>query len=327
MSEVITIIVPVYKVEDYLHRCVDSILNQTYKRLEIILVNDGSPDSCGKICDEYAMLDERVKVIHKKNGGLSDARNAGIDIAQGEYISFVDSDDWIDENYIEKLYQLLVNTNSDISVCNFIRTSTEKVHVDNSKEEIYEYSNIEALEQLYEKFGVQMVTAWGKLYIRELFKDIRFPVGKIHEDEFTTYKLMYKAEKVVLTTAQLLFYWQREDSIMGVGFNIKHRIDVIDAFKERAEFFEKIGLLNLSNKTYRGLFAIYMDVNKRMNTFEDSLSIKNFNKNLMDFRKTLRKSKQAVIFKIFYELYFVSPKAMVLIIGVYRRLKSNQKSD
>lgn len=323
MSEIITIVVPIYKVEDYLHRCVDSILNQTYKRLEIILVNDGSPDSCGKICDEYAKLDERVIVIHKKNGGLSDARNAGIEIAQGEYISFIDSDDWIEENYIEKLYQLIINTNSDISVCNFIRTSTEKIQVENSMEEIYEYSNVEALEQLFDKFAVQMVISCGKLYKRELFKDIRFPVERIHEDEFTTYKLIYRANKIALTTAQLFYYWQREDSIMGVGFNIKHRLDVIDALKERAEFFGKIGLQNLSNKTNRGLFDIYRDVNKRIDTFEDSLCIENFNKNIIDFRKTLRKSKQAAIFKIFYELYFVSPKTMALIIGFYRRLKGN----
>lgn len=322
MSEVITIVVPIYNVENYLHRCVDSIVNQTYKSLEIILVNDGSPDSCGKICDEYAKLDERVKVIHKKNGGLSDARNAGIDIAQGEYISFVDSDDWIDEDYIKKLYQLLENTNSDISVCNFIRTSTEKIQIDNSKEIIYEYSNVDALEQFVDKFYVQMVIACGKLYKRKLFREIRFPVGRIHEDEFTTYKLIYNAKKVVFTTSQLFFYWQREDSIMGAGFNISHKLHVIDAFSERAQFFKKVGLEDLSNKTYCALFFIYMDVNKRQKSFDNQLMKERFHQNFKDFRKTIRNSKQNLKFQVFYEMYFISPKTMDLIFEIYGKLRA-----
>ncbi|MFJ7827544.1 glycosyltransferase family 2 protein [Psychrobacillus sp. NPDC096623] len=321
MSDVITIIVPIYKVENYLHRCVDSILNQTYKGLEIILVNDGSPDSCGKICDEYAKLDERVKVIHKKNGGLSDARNAGVEIAQGEYISFVDSDDWIGENYIKKLYQLLINTNSDISVCNFIKTSTEKLQVDILMEEIYEYSNVKALEQLYGRFGVQMVTAWGKLYKRKLFEGIRFPVDRIHEDEFTTYKLIYKAKKIVLTTAQLLYYWQREDSITGIGFNIKHRLDVIDAFKERAEFFEHIGLKDLRDRTYKVLFFVYKDVSKGKKMFENGFKKELFERNFKDLRKKLRGSKQNIKFKAFYEMYFVAPKTMDGILKTYKKFR------
>lgn len=323
MGEVITIIVPIYKVEDCLHRCVVSILNQTYKRLEIILVNDGSPDGCGKICDDYAMLDERVKVIHKKNGGLSDARNTGIEIAQGEYISFVDSDDWIEDNYIEKLYQLLINTNSDISVCNFIRTSTEKVKINQSEEKKHEYSNIEALEQLYDRFGVQMVTAWGKLYKRKLFEGIRFPVGRIHEDEFTTYKLIYNAKKIALTTAQLLYYWQREDSIIGSGFNIKHRLDIIDAFNERAEFFDHIGLNDLRDRTYKVLFFIYKDVNKWKKMFENGYKKELFERNFKDLRKKLRESKQNYKFKAFYEMYFVAPKTMDGIIKICKRLRGD----
>ncbi|AMQ07887.1 glycosyltransferase family 2 protein [Sporosarcina psychrophila] len=323
MSELVSIIVPIYKVEKYLHRCVESILNQTYKNLEIVLVNDGSPDGCGEICDEYAKLDERVKVIHKNNGGLSDARNAGIEIAKGEYITFIDSDDWIHVGYIEKLYKLLKKTDSDISVGNFIRISTENTQVENSKEVVYEYSNIEALEQLLGEFYVQMVIACGKLYKRKLFDDIRFPLGRIHEDEFTTYKLIYKAKKVVLTTSQLLYYWQRENSIMGVGFNIKNRLHAMDAFKERADFFGNIGLIDLSHKTYRQLFFIYQDVNKQKKSFKNELMKENFERSLKDLRMTLRKTNQNVKFKLFYESYFIAPKTMDLIHEIYGKLKSN----
>lgn len=321
MDELITIIVPIYKVEDYLHRCVDSILKQTYKKLEVILVDDGSPDGCGKICDEYAKLDERIKVIHKKNGGLSDARNAGIEIAQGGHISFLDSDDWLYEEYIEKLYQLLKKSNSDISVCNFIRTSIEGIQVDISNEEIYEYSNMEALGQIYDKFDAQIFVAWGKLYKRYLFDDIRFPVGRIHEDEFITYKLIYKAKKIVLSTAQLIYYWQREDSIMGAGFNIKHRLDALDAFEERAEFFRDVGLKELSSKTYRSVFSMYLTVIRRIDEFDKLINKKEFLKRFKNVRNNLRKSKQKFSYKVFYEMYFIEPNIMDLVYKIYRRLR------
>jgi len=258
MKEIISVIVPIYSVEKYLSRCIESIINQTYRNIEIILVNDGSPDNCGQICDEYAKKDERIYVIHKKNGGLSDARNAGLKIAKGEYISFVDSDDWIHEKYIEKLYDLITKSNADISMCDFIKTSDDNVKVDNSNEEITEYSNIEALDLLMGgKLNVQFVVSWGKLYKRRLFENIKFPIGRIHEDEFTTYKLLYKAKKIVFTTSKLLFYWQREDSIMGTGeYNIKNRLDALDAFEERAVFFNKVGLNDLCGKAYKSLFFL-----------------------------------------------------------------------
>lgn len=310
MSELITVIVPIYKTEKYLQRCVDSIINQTYKNLEIILVDDGSPDNSGQICDLYAKLDKRVKVLHKKNGGLSDARNAGIDIAQGEYISFLDSDDWIDERYIDRLYQLLINSNSDISVCNFVRTSHENIQVDNAKIEVYEYSNFQALEQLFGEYNVQMVTAWGKLYKRELFIDIRYPVGRIHEDEYTTYKLIYLAKKIIFTREKLLYYWQRNDSIMGIGINIIHKLHAIDAFKERAEYFKKINLSELCTKSYRLLFLLYLEVNAHKKLFENKLMKESFENDFKNLRHILRKYKQPLKFKVFYELYYIFPKFM-----------------
>lgn len=268
MNDLISIIIPVYNVQPYLQRCVDSVLRQTYKKIEVILVDDGSPDRCPNICDEYADFDGRVIVVHKKNGGLSDARNCGLDTASGQYISFIDSDDWVHEKYIEKLYQLLKNTNADISVCNFIKTACENVKADISNEKIYTYTNIGALKQFVDQFYVQLVVAWGKLYKKNLFERICFPVGKIHEDEFTTYKIIYQAKKIALSTAQLLYYFQRKDSIMGDEFNIKHMHDALDAYEERASFFQKIRLKDLCKKTYEyelNLCLLYIDQLKQSN--------------------------------------------------------------
>ncbi|MFZ7133255.1 MAG: glycosyltransferase family 2 protein [Eubacteriales bacterium] len=311
MNELISIIVPIYKVEKYLHRCVDSILNQIYKNLEIILVDDGSPDNCGSICDEYKTKDYRIKVIHKKNGGLSDARNAGLELVNGDYICFLDSDDWIHEEYISKLYHLLIKTNSDISVCNFIRTSTENILINNFNEEIYEFSNVEALGQFIDKLYVQMVVSWGKLYKKKLFNNIRFPVGRIHEDEFITYKLIYKANKIVFSTAQLLYYWQRNESIMGVGFNIKYRLDALDALEERAEFLLEVGLDDISSKTYKSVFFIYLEILAKLNALEINKS--EFMYRFKYSRNNLRRFKQDLNFKIFYELYFIAPKIMHIV--------------
>lgn len=308
MDELITIIVPIYNVEDYLQRCVDSILIQTYKNIEIILVNDGSPDNCGAICDKYTKIDSRVKVLHKKNGGLSDARNAGLGIAQGDYVTFVDSDDWISNEYIDKLHKLLKNYNADISICNFIKTSQEDVQGDGSEEVIYEYSNNQALMKFFDEFYIQMVIACGKLYKMKLFKEIRFPIGKLHEDEFTTYKLIFNADKIVLTTDQLYYYWQRKDSIMGTGFNMKGRFDVIEAYKERAAFFKEIGMEDASNKTYRALFYICMDINRHLHEVDDVNTKEQFISIFKELREVLRKSKQSFKFKIFYESFFYAKR-------------------
>lgn len=322
MSELVTVIVPIYNVESYLHRCVDSILNQSYKNLEIILVDDGSPDKCGVICDEYALLDQRVKVIHKENGGLSDARNAGIDIAKGSYITFIDSDDWVQEDYIQKLYDLLIATSSDISVCDFIKTSSSNINLETKIEKNYEYTNYEALKSLAGDLYVQMVVAWGKLYKTHLFEGIRFPVGRIHEDEFTTYKLIYKANKIIYTTAPLLYYWQRDDSIMGSGFNLKSRNDIIDAFEERAIFFEKKGMYDLSNSTYAQLFFIFLDINEKMRALRMENS--DINRKFRALRKTLRKGKHKIRFRLFFELYYFQPFIMNNLLKIHASYKHSR---
>lgn len=318
MEELITIIVPVYKVEDYLDKCVNSLLNQTYKNLEIILVDDGSPDRCGEMCDEYAKIDNRVKVIHKENGGLSDARNAGIEVANGQYLAFLDSDDWVHEEFVEKLYRLIKETESNLAICNFVKTSGEDITPDFSDVEIHELSNIEALEKLAGEFYLQFVVAWGKLYHKDLFDLVRYPVGKVHEDEYVAHKILYKTNKVVYTTEQLVYYRQRQDSITGSGYKIKNRIDALEALMERADFYGDIGLDKARDEIYKGVFFIYKQIieyNDKNNEFVNKQAILG---EFKSFRAKLREGNHNIKFKIFYELYYLFPSMMKLAFKLWK---------
>lgn len=238
----VSVVVPIYKVEKYLSSCIESIINQTYKKIEIILVDDGSPDSCPRICDSYADLDSRIVVIHKKNGGLSDARNVGIGKSTGEYITFVDSDDRLEAEFIELLLNLILKTNSDIAFCDYQNINEESniIGYSKTKNSILCFSNFECLKNMYQPrfHGIEFVT-WGKLYKTQLFKknNIEFPYGKIHEDTFTTYKLCYYSKKTVFTERCLYCYRIRPGSIMTSSFNVKH-VDKLEAGLEACDFFE-----------------------------------------------------------------------------------------
>lgn len=237
----ISIIVPIYKVEKYLEKCIDSILEQTFTDFELILVDDGSPDKCGKICDEYELKDNRIKVIHKKNGGLSDARNSGIKIAKGEYLGFIDSDDWINREMYEILYMNAIKYKADIAVCDF-RDVQEEYIVKEKLNLVYDIellSNIETLNKLYTT-KTTFVIACNKIYKKELFNNLEYRVGRIYEDEFIIHELIYKSKKVIYINAKLYFYLKRPDSIVGASFTAK-KLDKLDARKERIEFFRTIG--------------------------------------------------------------------------------------
>ena len=217
----VSVIVPIYMVEDYLPACIESIQRQTYDNLEIILVDDGSKDNCGNIADEYGSKDSRIRVIHKENGGLSDARNAGIDTAKGDYFFFVDSDDTIEPQIIEFLLRPVIEKKADLSVCAYRKVSGKETN----KPERYDYSEpiiISSYEEktkyFFDEYSVRFTVAWNKLYPREYFNGIRYPKGKIHEDEFTTYKLLEKAEKIAYFDIPLYNYLVRGGSIMGSGF-------------------------------------------------------------------------------------------------------------
>lgn len=238
MGELISLIVPVYKVEKYLSRCIESILEQTYKEIEIILVDDGSPDSCPEICDNYASRDKRIQVIHKRNGGLSDARNAGIEAARGEYLGFIDSDDYIHPAMYMELWKAIQRYEADVAMCDIQRVDGEggEACIVQS-ENVRIYSGRKAVENILDKnLHVVSVVSWGKLYRRRLFEGIRFPVGRLHEDEFTTYQLFYRSSKVAFIEGRYYYYFQRPDSIMG-KLRREFSTDGLEAYRQMGEFF------------------------------------------------------------------------------------------
>ena len=234
----ISVIVPVYNVEQYLNRCVESIVNQTYRNLEIILVDDGSPDNCPAMCDSWAERDSRIKVIHKANGGLSDARNAGMAVATGELMGFVDSDDWISPEMYQLLYENMQQNDSDISAC-----GVQLVWEDGTKPRALTKSgkcvlNAEdAMCAIIEESWLKQ-PVWYKLYKTELIKDILFPVGKYHEDVFWSYQAIGRAQKVSVSDRVGYYYVQRSDSIMGDGYSLK-RLDALEAMVMRNDYIKE----------------------------------------------------------------------------------------
>lgn len=235
----ISVIVPVYKVEPYIHRCVDSILAQTFQDFELILVDDGSPDSCDSICDSYAVKDHRIHVIHQKNGGLSAARNTGIDWvfenSDSQWLTFVDSDDWIHEKYLESLLEAARQNDCQMSACYAYRTGGADF-----PEEMLDVKQCVSANDYYcgEVSGNVGSTAWGKLYARELFETLRYPVGKLHEDEFTTYKAVYQSGKVAVVPAHMYAYYQNPAGIIRSKWNPR-RMDGIQAVEEQFVFAKK----------------------------------------------------------------------------------------
>lgn len=234
----ISIIVPIYNVEKYIRRCIESILNQTYTNFELILIDDGSTDSSGVICDEYANKDNRIKVIHKENGGLSSARNAGLDIATGEYISFVDGDDYIAEDMIEKLYNSITGNNADIAVCNYKCVDENGNCLDNLNKGTpiitTVYSKNDYFRNLACKKYYYYVIACNKLYKKDLFKGIRYPLGKLCEDNHIIDSLVEQCSVISSIKDSLYFYVQRNGSIMS-GKNTKRYLDDAEAFLNRTQ--------------------------------------------------------------------------------------------
>ncbi len=255
---VVSIIVPVYKVERYLDRCVQSIVAQTFTDLEVILVDDGSPDKSGDMCDEWSRKDERIRVIHKKNGGLSDARNYGLDAAMGEYVAFIDSDDWIDSDMIQLLYDAIQKYRADIAECSWRCIYRDRI--EEETENTGEYitgDNIFALRcEIQWKYFKSI--ACNKLYKKRVLQDVRFPVGKLHEDEYTTHLAFYNARRLVYVDLSKYNYDRtREDSITA-SFREKN-LDVIDALQSRVDFFYEKGLVEVQQDMENLYFNILLD--------------------------------------------------------------------
>lgn len=251
-SSKISVVIPVYNVETYLPQCLESVINQTYQNLEIIVVNDGSTDSCPQICDDYAIKDKRIKVIHKRNGGLSDARNAGMSCANGELISFVDSDDLLSPHFFQKLFQALTAHNADIAECEFKKfVSNREIQCfpDKTENPIKIFEGEKMMKALFK--GPLHVMVWNKLYKITLVRDRLFPVNRISEDVFWTYRIYGEASKTVKIDEKLYFYRQRENSIMASRYSIK-RLDSLDAYEEKIDYLKKKfpNLVQEVRKTY-----------------------------------------------------------------------------
>lgn len=238
---VLSIIVPVYRVEKYLRKCVDSILSQTFKDFELILVDDGSPDSCGKICDEYAMLDSRIRVIHQANKGLSAARNAGLDICKGKFIAFVDSDDYIEPNMYEILIRNIIKHNTDIAVCG-IKNYFDNKPQNNETESCESFKEMvltkeQCFDMIFSKNDIITVVAWNKVYRREVFSNIRYPEGQIYEDIYVIVDILSQCNAVFVTAAKLYNYRRHNGSISGSKYNDRE-IDRIISSEKNYSFFK-----------------------------------------------------------------------------------------
>lgn len=237
MSE-ISVIVPIYKAEKYLARCIESILQQSFTNFDLILVNDGSPDRCGMICDEYAAKDMRIQVIHQKNSGLSAARNSGIEWSflhsDSKWLTFIDSDDWIHPEMLYWLYKAVCETNMFISVCGYQETEGDFLKIDSSQLEI----QIWKTEDFYLKKAVNATVAWGKLYKKECFEKVRYPIGKLHEDEYVTYRILFKYPQISIVKAPLYAYFQNREGIMHSEWSPR-KLDELEAFELQMRFFKR----------------------------------------------------------------------------------------
>ena len=316
MAEV-SIIVPVYQVENYIRQCIDSILVQTFTDFELILVDDGSKDKSGQICDEYAVLDQRVKVIHKENGGLSDARNCGMDQAVGNYFMFVDSDDYIAPTMLEYLYKALMNKEADIAVCNFLHFFEEDRKRDfstNIQSEVLSGAEIFYSRKNERVYGIWTV-AWNKLYKRETLGNVRFRFGKYHEDEFWANDIYQLDIKIVTIPECLYYYRQRDNSIMGKK-SAARNLDIIEALQERIYIYLKKP--EYADQAYKVLvFSLeYLAESKKLITNKDEENqFLQAEKKTKDMIKRLKKMKLSKIKSVSLVFIGMNP-CLVFAVGI-----------
>jgi glycosyltransferase involved in cell wall biosynthesis len=321
----ISIIVPVHNAEQYLRQCIDSILVQSFKDFELILINDGSTDKSGEICDEFARVDTRIKVIHKEYGGVSSARNIGLSTAVGKYIAFVDSDDYIDKDMYKELYRLCLETNSDIAICKLGREVDGKLINKTNEEFIKEMDNIEAIRELFNGI-LYRFSLCNKLFKSICFKDIVFPEGRIHEDLSTTYKLFANSKKAIFTNYIGYIYVKRDNSILTSKFNAK-RLDAFIAWDEIIIFMKK-SYLELSKEVatsfvYGCIDNIFYTLNQVKNT-TDKRNL------LISIQKCIRKHFKFIIqgnnLSIKYKCLIASISINIYLILLFNKIRSLTRS-
>ena len=282
MNDRISVIVPIYNVEYYIEDCVKSILGQSYRNLEIIFVNDGSTDNSIDILKDLISNDHRCNIVSQKNGGLSSARNKGLSVSTGEYVTFIDSDDFLKESYIEELYKNLVTNGADISIAGFTYYYDDcniyKNTIDMNNDKVVRLSNEEVINRMYafqNRYNVSFVTAWGKLYRKSLFDNICYPEGKTYEDEFTTYKLYLKTDNIVCINKELYIYRIREGSIMSKKYGLDN-LNPIMALEERIDILKDKNINVLETEyTYLCLLSYNMYMLKKHGYVKEVNELKN----------------------------------------------------
>lgn len=316
--ELISVIIPVYNVEEYVEKCINSILDQTCNNLEIIIINDGSTDQSSNICHSLALTDSRIHVIDQENAGLSEARNAGLRIAKGAYIAFVDGDDYIDDRMYETLYNRLILDKSDLALCNIRYVDENQRCLDEKR---YNLKNEVLCEErfwhgYYGQFHIPYVVSWNKLYKREIFKDIAFDKGKIHEDEFILHKIISQCERISIIKDCHYNYVQRAGSIMSTSYNVR-RLQAVEACERRLIYFAQ-GDKKYINPTMIRILGVLRDAKENLD-FSVETNRNKYNEMICIYKKILLKYfihlKAAVIIKSLLFLY-CSPAYMWL-----RRIK------
>jgi capsular polysaccharide biosynthesis protein cpsI len=325
-NELISIIVPVYKVEKYLEKCVKSILNQTYTNLEIILVNDGSPDECGRLCDELAKVDNRIKVFHKENGGLSDARNYGVERASGEYIGFVDSDDYIHESMYEKLYEAIKKSGTELSECGVTRVYKDMLRPHYEGEDYFLI--LDKQEYLGEYLENRRLygSAWCKLIQRDLAKKIKFPTGKIYEDAFYTLELLENVNKFTIISGNYYYYYIRENSITTRPFssNDMDYIEIMDRIRDYTlSNFPKFKEQLLVRLTYAYLSIFNQLI--VLDNYKTKKEYKVLKDKLKDsYFKVLANKKAPKNLKLALVLLSINERLYKFILSKYKKYESNE---
>lgn len=312
-NKLISVIVPVYKVEKYLAKCIDSILNQIYSNFELVLVDDGSPDNCGLICDKYAETDMRIRVIHKPNGGLSDARNVGVSFATGDYITFIDSDDYIDSYFLKNFADILQNEDADLIITGVVNFYENDISIDSQISNEYE---VLTHEQTYEKMLLQDgmdVNATAKLYRKSIFDNIKYPVGELYEDIKVIYDVVESVDTIIFSKYRGYFYLQRTDSIMYSNMSSKKLI-LLDTVKRLKSLIQE-NYPNIENAAIRRY--VYCNFHLLGRAIFDNLFInecREMRKNILEYQNLILNndifSKKEKIATLFLKLGLMPYKIM-----------------
>ncbi len=308
----ISVIVPIYNVEEYLPRCIDSILAQTFTDFELWLVDDGSPDKCGEICDAYAKKDSRIRVIHKENGGLSDARNAALDKITGEYISFIDSDDWVSPNFLENMLISMERHNAELVICNFVAA-----YEDGKKEIMYQPATSEMVLSGDAVFcEVLQPSACNKMYKAEIFNSIRYPKGRLYEDAYVYPDVLSQVKTLVLTGQDDYFYFKRSDSIMRSSYNLRstHLVDAVRTSSSKLEALGQASAASIMREfVYTQTAVAFAQLNLKNPEHKKRLS--EIKKIYDESYPKLMSSATSIKQKLRYSLLKISPKLHTAVFG------------